>query len=63
MAKEFGRMGHAHLALVAPLLHLLCSEVLFHGKTRSPKILGNLDSVWVPESQKHRKGGFLVFLG
>jgi hypothetical protein len=58
MAKESGQMGHARLALVAPLLHLLCSEVLFHGKTRSPKILGNLDSIWVPEVKNIEKEVF-----
>jgi hypothetical protein len=50
MAKESGRVGHARLPLMAPLLHLLRSEVLFHGKTHSPKVSGNLDSIWVPES-------------
>jgi hypothetical protein len=48
--KEFGHMGHAHLALVAPLLQFLRSEVLFRGKSGSRKVSGNLDSVWVPES-------------
>jgi hypothetical protein len=48
-AKESGRMGHARLALVAPLLHFFCSKVLFHGKTSSHKVSGNLDSVWVPK--------------
>jgi hypothetical protein len=62
-AKESGRVGLARLALVPTLLHFLLSEVLFRGKTHSPKVSGNLDSVWVPESQKHRKGGFLVFPG
>jgi hypothetical protein len=62
-ARESGCMGLACLALVPPLLHFLLSEVLFHGKTGSPKVLGNLDSVWVPESYKHRKGGLLVFSG
>jgi hypothetical protein len=52
-AKESGCVGLAHLALVPPLLHFLLSEVLFRGKTHSPKVSGNLDSVWVPESQKH----------
>jgi hypothetical protein len=50
MAKESSRVGHACLAVVAPLLHFLLSEVLFCGKTGSRKVLGNLDSVWVPES-------------
>jgi hypothetical protein len=48
--KESGHMGHACLALVAPLLHFLLSEVLFRGKTGSHKVLGNLVSVWVSES-------------
>jgi hypothetical protein len=33
-------MGHAHLTLVAPLLHFLLSEALFCGKTSSRKVLG-----------------------
>jgi hypothetical protein len=49
-ARESGHVGHARLAFVAPLLHLLHSEVLFHGKTGSRKVSGNLDSVWIPES-------------
>jgi hypothetical protein len=49
-ARESDRVGLARLALVPPLLHFLLSEVLFRGKTRSPKVSGNLDSVWVPES-------------
>jgi hypothetical protein len=48
--KESGRVGHARLALVAPLLHFLHSKVLFRGKIGSHKVLGNLDSIWVCES-------------
>jgi hypothetical protein len=43
-------VGHAHFLLGPPLLHFLLSEVLFHGKTGSHKVSGNLDSIWVPES-------------
>jgi hypothetical protein len=50
MDRESGHVGHACLALMAPMLHLFLSEVLFRGKTGSRKVSCNLDSVWVPES-------------
>jgi hypothetical protein len=49
-ARESGHVGLAHLALVAPLLHLLRSKVLFREKTGSRKVSGNLDFVWAPKS-------------
>jgi hypothetical protein len=50
VAQASGRMGHGYFSLGPPLLHFLLSEVLFRGKTGSPKVSGNLDSVLVPES-------------
>jgi hypothetical protein len=43
-------VGHACFLLGPPLLHFLLSKVLFRGKTGSRKVLGNLDSIWVPKS-------------
>jgi hypothetical protein len=45
VAQAFGHVGHARFSLGPPLLHFLLSKVLFHGKTGSPKVSGNLDSV------------------
>jgi hypothetical protein len=50
VAQVSGRVGHGRFLLGPPLLHFLLSEVLFHGKTGSRKVSGNLDSVWVPKS-------------
>jgi hypothetical protein len=44
VAKESGCMGHDRLALVAPLLHFLLSEVLFHGKQAPTKF----QVIWTP---------------
>jgi hypothetical protein len=50
VAQASGRVGHARFLLGPPLLHFLLSKVLFHGKTDSRKVLGYLDTVWVPKS-------------
>ena len=55
-----GRVGPPSFLLGLPFLPILGSYVFFLPNIGPRKILGHLDVVWVPESQKHGKGGFLV---
>ena len=63
MAKESGRVGPPLSALGSPFVRFLRSYASFLPKTDAREILGHLDFVWVPESQKDGKRGFLVLQG
>ena len=63
VAKESGRVGPLNLALGSPFVRFLCSHALFLPKTDARKLLGHLDVVWVPETSKYRKQGFLPVQG
>ena len=62
-ARESGCVGPPNFLLGLPFSRILGSYVFFLLNIGPRKILGHLDVVWVPESQKHGKRGFLVLQG
>ena len=58
-----GRVGPLNFGLRLPFVRFLGSYALFLPKTDARKILGHLDVVWVPETLKYRKQGFLPTQG
>ena len=62
-AKESGRVGLPILAFGLPLFRFLRPYAFFLLKNDLRKFSGHLDVVWVPETQKYRKLGFLSVQG
>ena len=62
-AKESSHVGPPISVLGLPFLRILGSYVFFLPNIGPRIILGHLDVIWVPDSQKHGKRGFLVLQG
>ena len=62
--RESGHVGPPLSAFWSPFLRFLCAYVSFLPKKSDPrKVSGHLDVVWVPETSKYRKRGFLTAQG
>ena len=57
-ARESGHVGPPNFLLRLPFSRIIGSYVFFLPNIGPRKILGHLDVVWVPESQKHGKRVF-----